>query len=63
MRNREKFITKRNEYDLMMTIMRRGDACPIKLVGAKKPDCITTGSGVYTRCDKCIERWLNEEAK
>lgn len=63
MTNREKYITKRDEYDLMMAIkanIEHGHHCPIKLI---------SGQYDYSRCKKyryvcgqCIQKWLNEEA-
>lgn len=61
MTNRERYITKRNEYDLLMTIRAQRDVCPIKLIGAEKPKCIPT-ENYTTDCATCIARWLNEEA-
>lgn len=61
MTNREKFITKRNEYDLMMTINATQPFCPIEVIGVSRVKCeceLPFGS-----CKDCIERWLNEEAK
>ena len=67
MTNREKYITKRNEYDLMMQIYGNKRLwCPIQIVGGKKPKCLRqkTDSGFsYSDCRNCIAEWLNEEAK
>lgn len=59
MTNREKYITKRDEYDLMMSLVSHF-ICPIKAISEHKPphqNCI----GDEEECSKCIERWLNEE--
>jgi len=66
MTNREKYITKRNEYDLMITIYEgKNFWCPIQIVGGKKPKCLrrrTVGGYPYSDCRNCIQKWLNEEA-
>ncbi|WP_294471498.1 hypothetical protein [uncultured Ruminococcus sp.] len=65
MTNREKYITKRNEYDLMITIYEAKNFwCPIQIVGGKKPKCLRrrNASGYpYSDCRNCIQEWLNEE--
>lgn len=63
MTNREKFITNRDEYDLLMAIRTQRDVCPIKLIGAEKPKCIPDEKYYYrVLCSECVQRWLNEEA-
>ena len=64
MTNREK-ILKTNIYDLMMTIHRNGHKfCPIEIVGVAKPKCLPSIYGLaQTNCEKCIQKWLNEEAR
>lgn len=68
MRNRERYIERRNARDLMITIREKGiDVCPIKLVGAEMPKCIPTEDytteDYTTDCTTCIDRWLNQEEK
>lgn len=61
MRNRERYIERRNARDLMITIREQGiDVCPIKLVGAEMPKCIPT-EDYTTDCETCIQQFLNEE--
>jgi len=67
MTNREKYIVKRNEYDLMMTICKNIaiNACPIKIVTGEHPDPkhgLCWYGGWSGKCDECIQRFLNEEA-
>lgn len=65
MTNRERYITKRDEYDLMMTIHERSPFnCPIDLVGGIPPstDCREINLQQFKTCSDCIQRWLNEEA-
>lgn len=61
MRNRERYVERRNAYDLLITIREKGiDVCPIKLVGAEMPKCIPT-EDYTTDCKTCIQQFLNEE--
>lgn len=67
MTNREKYITKRNEYDLMMTIYKNIaiNVCPIEVVLGEHPDPkhgLCWYDGWDGKCDDCIQKWLNEEA-
>lgn len=60
MTNREKYITKRDEYDLMMVIAIYGinmndDFCVLDAIRA-------TGGVCGNSCQECIQKWLNEEA-
>lgn len=62
MTNREKYIIKRNEYDLLMTIAETvdRDTCPIEVIGG---DSCRETSLNCDDCSDCIQQWLNEEAK
>ena len=61
MTNREKFITKRDEYDLMMDLVF-AYICPIKALSGKKPP-YQNCKGDEELCGICIQRWLNEESE
>ena len=71
MTNRERYITKRDEYDLMMTIAENiqelGTFCPITAVGGKRPPCkckhIAQCSLLMRDCESCCQNWLNEESE
>ena len=68
MTNREHYITKRNEYDLMLAIARNIQQtviyCPIRAIGAPKRVCILTDSKPPERdCEGCVQAWLNEDYK
>jgi hypothetical protein len=71
MTNREKYITKRDEYDLMMTIAENiqelGTFCPITAVGGKRPPCKckpdTQSSLILRDCETCCQDWLNEKGE
>lgn len=63
MTNRDKYITKRNESDLMIAINQNTGICPIRAVAGisqekKLERCFTH---VKTGCNGCIQSWLNEE--
>lgn len=66
MKNREKYITKRNEYDLMMAIQHNATDqtntfipyCPISVITGN----ILEGCGKNESCEQCIQHWLNAEA-
>ena len=64
MKNREK-LHNRALYDLMMTITRSSHKlCPIEIVGERKPECVPAPEGLaQTDCDKCLQKWLNEEVE
>lgn len=66
MTNREKYIIKRNEYDLMMTIAsnaqnRWWEYCPIRLIGGGSKVCPKVV--IKRDCEICVQKWLNEEAE
>lgn len=73
MTNRERYITKRDEYDLMMTMKKNleriGVFCPIDVITGKKPECETvdkpsmdgTAWALCRDCETCIQKFLNEE--
>lgn len=61
MTNAKKYIIKRGEYDLLLTIKQRTDICPIWAIGGditktNYDECYGKG------CGKCLQQWLNEEA-
>lgn len=58
MTNREKYITKRDEYDLMMTINKETGMCAVGTVGGTMRDEEYCNSH---SCAECIQKWLNQE--
>ena len=61
MKNRERYISRRNSYDMLCNIISYGQAldedfCVIDALGAKGGTCVNG-------CEKCIQNWLNEEEK
>lgn len=69
MRNRERYITHRNEFDLMMEIaenlLEKQTFCAIYAISGKRPKCMkkTLDGGTFYDCYHCIGKWLNEEAQ
>jgi len=60
--NRHKYFLQRDEYDIMAAISNNTSACAIDVVGGSMRD----EHGVlrckkYKICEKCIQKWLNEE--
>lgn len=65
MKNRDKYITQRNEYDLMMSIHENtGDECSIPLLTGQPVSSLPClrSDWVPMPCRECIQKWLNEEA-
>lgn len=67
MTNRERYITKRNEYDLMKAIEKNlpPDMCVIEVISGEHPDLkhgLCWYGGWDSKCDDCIQKFLNEEA-
>ena len=77
MKNRKKYILKRNEYDLMMAIERNTGTCPIRAVAGicteekivrcaealRRVNAAKAGYDPDAACKYCVQSWLNEEAR
>jgi hypothetical protein len=66
MTNREKYILKRNEYDMLTGIqlaMAHGEKCVVDAIMRKQWDCANYIKQDAEVCSRCIQNWLNEEAK
>ena len=63
MKNRDRYILHRNEYDLMLDIEKNTGICPIRTVaGISKEEKIMRCFGyVHDGCEVCVQEWLNEE--
>ena len=63
MKNRSRYIVQRNEYDLMMAIVKNTNVCPIYAVSGKPALCVvmTIRPRNIKICSKCVQKWLNEE--
>lgn len=65
MTNRDRYILKRNERDMLMeiqTALAYGEKCIIDAIAGKVRDCTNYSRGDLEVCDKCIQFWLNEES-
>lgn len=63
MKNRDKYILRKNEYDLLMTFEENTGLCPIRAVaGIDLAEKISRCSKyVHDGCGTCVQHWLNEE--
>ena len=69
MKNRDKYLLKRNEYDILMQFQRNifngGCGCVIDGLTGEFRDCPKEWRDAKTKidvCSKCIQDWLNEES-
>ena len=61
MKNRERYITKKNEYDLMINILKSG-ACPIRAITGERSNPINVVcKSLPEDCPECIQHWMNKE--
>ena len=70
MTNRSLFITQRNEYDMMISIAKNTNVCPIFAISGlpaylhDETFCLIIDSKRNLKsCSECIQKWLNEEEK
>ena len=58
MTNRERYVTKRCEYDMLLAINKNTGCCPIKALSGdyKYSRCL---EACY-HCETCLQAWLNE---
>ena len=63
MKNRDRYILHRNEYDLMLDIEKNTGICPIRAVAGIKREkkILRCVSYVHGGCEVCVLEWLNEE--
>ena len=65
MKNRDRYILKRNEYDMLMEIqaaLAHGEKCVVDAITRKERDCANYIKQDLEVCSKCIQAWLNEES-
>lgn len=67
MKNREQYITKRNEYDMLCSAQLAllcGEKCVIAALSAQRRSCpiMNENEDAWQRCCRCIQRWLNEDS-
>lgn len=66
MTNREKYILKCNELDMLTGIqlaMAHGEKCVVDAITRKQRDCSNYIKQDAKVCSRCIQNWLNEEAE
>lgn len=63
MKNRDKYLVNRNEYDLMTSIEENTGICPIRAISGISKESKVTRCTKYAKagCKECIQAWLNEE--
>lgn len=64
MKNRDKYIIKANEYDMMLAIEKNTCICPIRAVAGilsheKLERCYRHRKD---GCEECVQEWLDEES-
>lgn len=67
MKNRDKYILQRNEYDMLRclqaTISSGRCQCVIEALTGKDYPCPDDKVCMLDTCEECIQNWLNEEVK
>lgn len=69
MTNRQVYITKKNEYDMMMDIVKNTNVCPVYAISGKPTQgetfCLimTYQPRNLKSCSACIQKWLNEDER
>jgi len=64
MKNRDKYILQRNEYDMLVSMANNTGVCPLQAVAGISIETKLLRCYKYVRdgcCEKCIQNWLNEE--
>jgi len=68
MTNRDKYILKKNECDVLCGVqlaLLYGEHCIISALTAKDKACPAYNDDEitkYEKCCRCIQKWLNEDA-
>jgi hypothetical protein len=65
-KNRDKYILQRNEYDMLRCLQVAFSSgmcrCVIEALTGKEYSCAEDKCCMLSTCEECIQRWLNEEA-
>lgn len=65
MKNRDKYIIKANEYDMLVSLQRSFASgmcwCVIEAITGKSYPCKDNKVCMLDTCKECIENWLNKE--
>lgn len=62
LKNRDKYILKANEYDMLVAIqtaLNYGERCVLNALTKKTNNCIYKSN--QKDCEECIQAWLNKE--
>ena len=66
MRNRDRYILQRNEYDMLCDLQAAISSgrcqCVIEALTAKEYPCPNDKCCMLSTCMECIQEWLNKEA-
>lgn len=66
MKNRDKYILQRNEYDMLIGLQVALSSgmcqCAIEALTGREYSCVEDKCCMLSTCEECIQRWLNEEA-
>jgi hypothetical protein len=63
MRNRDKYLLKRNEYDVLCEVqlaLLHGENCILDALTAHTHSC-KANTDKHAACCECIQEWLNKE--
>lgn len=67
MTNRERYILRQNEYDLLIGLQAAIGSglcqCVIEALTAKEYPCPDDKVCMLSTCEKCIQEWLNKESE
>ena len=65
MKNRDRYLNKKNEYDVLIEIEKSTHQCPIATIGGFEFRKRFARCLAYCKkgCKECVQNWLNEEAK
>ena len=65
MKNRDKYILQRNEYDMLVQIQAaiasQPYLCVIEALAGKDYPCPDDKVCMLSTCEACIQAWLNKE--
>lgn len=62
MKNRDRYITGRNEYDLLVNIQAVMAGCVLEALTGKDYPCPDDGCCMLSTCKECIRKWLDEDS-
>lgn len=63
MTNRERYILRVNEYDMLVKIQAVMAGCVIEALTGKDYPCPDDKVCMFDTCKECIQKFLNEESE